>query len=188
MRSGIFVQIAVMKEVVIIVPNGNVTLSCITGAYQILRSADAYWQKLGKKPMMNIAIAGFMPEQKLDGGYFSVHPMNIADISSIDLLVIPATPYHPELFRDNTALIDRIRDEYKNGAEIACMCSGAFLLAATGLLEGRRCSIHWNVADKFKRLFPEIEVVVDKNAKTVYTSYNGFTPGLRFGASVGIRF
>ncbi|MBC7903584.1 MAG: DUF3575 domain-containing protein [Gemmatimonadaceae bacterium] len=34
----------------------------------------------------------------------------------------------------------------------------------------------------------KIEVVVDKNAKTIYTSYNGFTPGLRFGASVGIRF
>jgi len=41
------------------------------------------------------------------------------------------------VIKENTMLIDWIREQYKSGAEIASICTGAFLLAATGLLEGR---------------------------------------------------
>jgi len=111
---------------------------------------------------MEISIAGFVTELKLDAGFFSVHPVNIMEIKQTDLLIIPSVSYDDGLIKENAALIDWIREQYKTGAEIATMCSGAFLLAATGLLEGKTCSTHWNLAANFRRLFPNIDLQPDK--------------------------
>ena len=63
---------------------------------------------------------------------------------------------------DNAALIQWIKEQYTGGAEVASICTGAFLLAATGLLEGKTCSTHWNAANDFRRMFPDIDLQVDK--------------------------
>jgi len=151
-----------MKQVTLVVPIGKVNLSSIAGCFQILTKANAHWQKMGNKPLMEICIAGFMEELKLDDGFFSIHPVNINHIKTTDLLIIPAVNYDNDLVKENAALIDWIREQYKTGAEIATMCSGAFLLAATGLLDGKTCSTHWNLSDKFKGLFPNINLQPDK--------------------------
>lgn len=158
-----------MKRVTIVVPQGRATLSSITGSFEILNSANQYWRRMGNKPMMEICIAGFMTELKLDAGFFSIHPVNIEEIKKTDLLLIPAVAYDNNLAKDNAALINWIREQYKGGAEIATMCSGAFLLASTGLLEGKSCSTHWNLATNFKRLFPNTNLVADK----LITAENG---------------
>ena len=59
-----------MKQVTIVVPVGDTNLSSITGAYEILTYANAYWQKLGKKSRIEVRIAGFITELKLDVGFF----------------------------------------------------------------------------------------------------------------------
>jgi transcriptional regulator GlxA family with amidase domain len=59
-------------------------------------------------------------------------------------------------------MIDWIREQYKYGAEIASICTGTFLLAATGLLDGKTASTHWNAARDFKQLFPNVNLQVDK--------------------------
>ena len=48
------------------------------------------------------------------------------------------------------------------GAEVATICTGAFLLASTGLLDGKSCSIHWNTAADFKQRFPGIDIHTDR--------------------------
>jgi transcriptional regulator GlxA family with amidase domain len=151
-----------MKQVTIVVPKGKTNVSCITGSFNILNSANAYWKKMGNKPLMEITIAGFVTELKLDTGFFSVHPVNITETDKPDLVIIPAISYDDNLLKENADLITWIREQYKDGAEIATMCSGVFLLAATGLLEGRNCSTHWNLADNFRRLFPNINLLPDK--------------------------
>lgn len=158
-----------MKHVIIVAPEGNVNLSCLTGPLEILTAANKYWRRMGNKPMMDIQLAGFMKELKLDAGLFSVHPVNILEIKKTDLLIIPAVAYNNNLIKENAALISWIKDQYKSGAEIATMCSGAFLLASTGLLEGKACSTHWNHADNFRRLFPNIHLMADK----LITAENG---------------
>ena len=146
-----------MKQVTILVPKGNINLSSITGSFEILTRANEYWQKMGNSPVMEIRIAGFVKELKLGVGFFSVYPVNITEIKKTDLLIIPSVSYdYDKVIKDNTELIDWIREQYKNGAEIASICTGAFLLAATGLLEGKTCSTHWNAAADFRRLFPNI--------------------------------
>jgi transcriptional regulator GlxA family with amidase domain len=152
-----------MKQVTIVVPDAYANLSSVAGTFQILTRANAHWQKLGNKPRMDIRIAGFVSELRLDGGIFSVNPVDITAIKKTDLVIIPSVSHEYDLvIRENQALINWIRDQYKSGAEIASICTGAFLLAATGLLDGRSCSTHWNAAADFKRLFPNVNLYTDK--------------------------
>jgi transcriptional regulator GlxA family with amidase domain len=167
-----------MKHITVVVPNGKANLSCIKGSLDILTTADAHWKKMGNKPMMEICIAGFVTELKLDAGFFSVHPVNIMEIEKTDLLIIPAVSYDDNLLKENEALITWIREQYKAGAEIATMCSGVFLLAATGLLEGKNCSTHWDVAANFRRLFPNVNLLSDKlitAEKGIYTNGGAYS-------------
>ncbi len=151
-----------MERVIIIAPQGKANLSSISGPFEILSKANAYWKRKSNRPKINLSIAGFVKEVKLDGGLFSVHPEDITQIEKADLIIIPSINYDEHLIKDNSLLINWIRDQYKEGAEIATMCSGAFLLAATGLLEGKSCSTHWNLADKFRKTFPNIHLQEDK--------------------------
>ena len=59
----------------------------------------------------------------------------------------------------NKELLPWIVDKYAKGAEVASLCIGAFLLAATGLLNGKKCSTHWNAAHDFRTMFPDVELV-----------------------------
>ncbi len=59
----------------------------------------------------------------------------------------------------NQELVPWIIDQYKNGAEVASLCIGAFVLASTGLLNGKKCSTHWNSANEFRTMFPDVELV-----------------------------
>ncbi len=152
-----------MKQVTIIVPTGSVNLSSITGSYEILTRANMYWQKIGNKSKLEVRIAGYVSELKSGAGFFSLHPADIEEIATTDLVIIPAISYdYDNVLKENSALVAWIREQYKNGAEIASICTGAFLLAATGLLEGRTCSTHWNAAIDFRRMFPNVDLHTDK--------------------------
>jgi transcriptional regulator GlxA family with amidase domain len=118
---------------------------------------------MGNKPKMEIRMAGFVTEMKWGAGFFSVYPVDIKEIKKTGLVIIPSLSYDYDIvLRDNKELIVWMREQYKNGAEIASICTGAFLLAATGLLDGKTCSTHWNAANDFKRLFPNINLQTDK--------------------------
>jgi len=112
---------------------------------------------------MEVRIAGYVPELKLGVGFFSVYPANLKLIKKTDIVIIPSVSYdYDNVIKENKELINWIREQYKNGAEIASICTGAFLLAATGLLEGKTCSTHWNAANDFRRLFPNVDLQIDK--------------------------
>jgi transcriptional regulator GlxA family with amidase domain len=152
-----------MKQVVILVPQGNVNLSSITGSFEILTRANEYWKRLGNKPKLEVRMGGFVKELKVGVGFFSIYPVSLSQIRKADLLVLPSLSYdYHAVIRDNAKLIQWITDQHKKGAEVASICTGAFLLAATGLLEGKTCSTHWNAAHDFRKLFPGIQLLPDK--------------------------
>jgi transcriptional regulator GlxA family with amidase domain len=67
-----------------------------------------------------------------------------------------------------------IEQQYKNGAEVASLCLGAFILASTGLLDGKTCSTHWLFANEFRTMFPKVDLVDNK----IVTEQNGvYTSG-----------
>jgi len=168
-----------MKHVTIVIPETDINLSSVTGTYEILNYANNYWRNLGHKLKFEIRLAGFSNEVKADVGFFSIHPQHIHDIIHTDLIIIPSLSHdYDNMIRDNQELITWIKEQYKSGAEVASICTGAFLLAATGLLEGKSCSTHWNAATGFKRLFPNINLHVDKLItadKGIYTNGGAYS-------------
>lgn len=168
-----------MKQVIIVIPEGYANLSSITGSFEILTRANDYWQRTGNKPMLQVRLAGFVTELKLDVGFFSIHPEDIKAIAKADLIIIPSLSHeYDRILRENQELIHWIKEQYLAGAEVSSICTGAFLLAATGLLDGKNCSTHWNAADGFKRLFPNIRLHVDKLLtceKGIYTNGGAFS-------------
>lgn len=152
-----------MKNLVILVPEGQNNLSSIVGSFKIFTRANDYLVSQGKKPLFNIVLAGSSKEITLYGGLFAVYPTLIKEVKHADLVIIPSLnkDHHNSVSR-NREIITWIRDQYKNGAEIASICTGAFLLSATGLMDGKTCSTHWIAADAFRKMFPSVKVVTDK--------------------------
>jgi transcriptional regulator GlxA family with amidase domain len=64
-----------------------------------------------------------------------------------------------------------ILHQYKNGAEVASLCTGAYVLAATGLVDDKKCSIHWNDTDTFRTMFPQVNLVADQVITHEYGIY-----------------
>jgi len=168
-----------MKHVTIVVPIGDIDISSIIGVFQVLNWANDHWKKMGHRQVLEIHIASYETEQKLEVGFFSIHPLHIDEIEKTDLLIIPSLSQDFDATtQKNKELVTWIKEQYKNGAEIASICTGAFLLAATGLLDGKSCSTHWDAAGELKRRFPNIDVhtdVLTPGGKGIYTNGGGYS-------------
>lgn len=156
-----------MKHLTIIVPDGQSNLStiaCIVGAYEIFQKATDYWKENGHKEMFKIELAGVSKKVEFHGGLLSVTPqVNVAAIAKTNLIIIPSlVRNYQKALMGNQVLIDWIEQQYKNGAEIASMCTGTFMLASAGLLDGKQCSTHWSAADTFRTMFPKVNLQADK--------------------------
>ncbi len=153
-----------MKHLTIVVPAGDNNISSITGAYEIFRKANAYWKGRGQKELFTIQLAGVSKKVVYAEGLFTVQPdTDISSIAKTNLIIIPSLNHnYQRAVKDNKRLVEWIAQQYRNGAEIASICTGVFLLAAAGLLEGKNCSTHWSVADSFRNLFPGVNLQPDK--------------------------
>lgn len=169
-----------MKHLTILVPEGANNLSSIVGAYKLFTRANAYRREKGKKELLKIQLAGISKKVNFYEGLFSVQPeISISAIRKTDLIIIPSLNhnYHDSV-KGNRKMIDWIGKQYRNGAEVASICTGAFLLAATGLLDGKNCSTHWAAADNFRMLFPEVKLQTDRlitDENGIYTNGGAYS-------------
>ena len=76
------------------------------------------------------------------------------DLSQVDFLVVPSWPVDGQALEDSIA--DQIRQFHKSGKRIISFCSGSFLLAQLGVLDGRVAVSHWRYSEAFRRRFPHI--------------------------------
>jgi transcriptional regulator GlxA family with amidase domain len=153
-----------MKHLTILVPEGENNLSSIVGTYKIFTRANEYWKGMDKRPVFKIELAGISKKVEYYDGLFSVTPhKHISDIGKTNLIVIPSLNHnYQKSIKANPLLIDWIAKQYKDGAEIASICTGAFLLASCGLLDGKKCSTHWAAADSFRTMFPKVDLQTDR--------------------------
>lgn len=154
-----------MKHLTILVPEGEGNnLSSIVGAYKIFTRANDYWKRKYRKEKFKIQLAGTRAKVRFYDGLFSVQPhINIADVRKTDLIIIPSLNHNYEAsVKRNQSMADWIKKQYEKGAEVASICTGAFLLASAGILDGKSCSTHWSAAEDLKQKFPEIDVRMDK--------------------------
>jgi transcriptional regulator GlxA family with amidase domain len=164
-----------MKHISILVPKGAVALGCIEGPHKLFALVNDFLKSMGRQPAFNVQLVGMTNEAQRYEGVFSVQPdTTIHDIAVTDLIIIPAVNGNKHnVIEDNQAFFSWIEQQYKMGAEAASLCVGAFLLAATGLLKGKSCTTHWQSADDFRRMFPDVKLVENKvitDEKGLYTS------------------
>jgi transcriptional regulator GlxA family with amidase domain len=93
----------------------------------------------------------------------SVTPQcSLADCQDADLILLPGMMGRPDLLFEQKQLIVWLKQQAERGAVIASACSGAFLLAETGLLKGREATTHWQLADRFRRRYPKVQLQIDR--------------------------
>jgi transcriptional regulator GlxA family with amidase domain len=169
-----------MKHLTIIVPQGENNLSSIVGTYKIFTRANQHWKERQKKELFNIQLAGISKKVEFYDGLFAVKPhLHISSLKKTDLIIIPSLNHnYQKALKQNRLFIDWVVKQYKGGAEIASICTGAFILASSGLLDGRRCSTHWAAADNFRRMFPDVilqtdYLITDENG--IYTNGGAYS-------------
>ena len=173
-----------MKQLSILIPDDQTSMStvaCIVGSYQVFMAANAYFEKLGNKPMFKVDLVSATNEKSLTNGFLSIKSnRTIKESQKNDLIIIPATLIrsYETATNNNKLLIDWIKGQYKQGAEVASMCAGSFMLASTGLLSRRTCSTHWALAEEFKSLYPNVDLQTDKlitDENGIYTNGGAYS-------------
>jgi transcriptional regulator GlxA family with amidase domain len=149
-----------MKHVSILIPETAV-IEAIADPRYLFTAVNQFLMAAGKQPLFQVQLVGAKKEVRLNNDLFSVHPDSlIKDVKKTDIIFIPALSGDMKTaLQANKELVPWIIDQYKNGAEVASLCIGAFLLASTGLLNGKKCSTHWNSYNEFRTMFPEVEIV-----------------------------
>jgi transcriptional regulator GlxA family with amidase domain len=165
-----------MKHISILVPEGDSSLSNLEATFKMFNMANEALRKMGEEPLFETHLVATHKKARLSNGCFSIIPdTTIADVERTDLIIIPAIHGDYQMVvTNNKAFIPWIIEQYRGGAEIASLCIGAFLLAGTGLLDGKNCATHWLAASEFREMFPKVNLIDDK----IITDENGlYTSG-----------
>jgi transcriptional regulator GlxA family with amidase domain len=91
-----------------------------------------------------------------NSGFSVLTQYGLDDVKTADTVIVCAGHY--ERLNPPEDLLDALRTAHDRGARIASLCTGAFLLAAAGLLDGRRATTHWMHAEELATQYPLIEV------------------------------
>jgi len=93
------------------------------------------------------------------GGFGMAIENGLDELERSDTIILPGSP---DVHGNPSAeLLDALRAAHARGARLVSICSGAFVLAATGLLDGRRAATHWRYAPLLARRYPRVKVVPD---------------------------
>lgn len=145
-------------------------LDGITPAYRAFNTANEFLVSLGKTPVFNVEYVGLNPYVSIGQGECVLQTDGLlSNLKMVDLLIIP--PIFGNIsngLRRNAAAIPHFKTLYAQGASLASLCIGAFLLAETGLLTGKKCSTHWAYIEEFKSRYPQ--VLIEEG--TIITEYD----------------
>ncbi len=149
-----------MKSIAILVPEASV-MQAIADPQYLFAMANEFLTASGRSRQFNVQLVGAKKEISLNEGCYSVFTDCLfTEADKPDLILIPAVFGDKKRAIDhNSKLMEWVAVQHLAGAEVASLCAGAFLLASTGLLNGRKCSTHWVFVNEFRSLYPDIEVV-----------------------------
>ncbi|MCW6006245.1 helix-turn-helix domain-containing protein [Micromonospora sp. CPCC 205371] len=92
-------------------------------------------------------------------GYAMLVEAGLAALREADTVVVPG--WQPPGAPVPPTVTEALRDAHRRGARIVAICTGAFVLAQAGLLDGRRATTHWRGAAPFAAAFPDVQVDPD---------------------------
>lgn len=144
-----------LRTVAVLVPPHPAAfeLGVVLEVFGVDRTADGV-------PPFEVRVCAMTPGVPIpmNNGLSLVAPYGLDAVAGADLVAIPATPVQASYPQP---LLEAIRHAYAAGASVLTVCSGVFLLAATGLLDGRTAACHWFHAEQFARHYPSVRVDPD---------------------------
>jgi transcriptional regulator GlxA family with amidase domain len=135
--------------------------STAVGPIEVFHSAGLLWNWLRgetKQPRFRVRIASIDGRSVTSICSLGLTPeCAIGDIKRTDIVILPASGWDvQEQIARNTALLPWLRQRHLQGAYIAGICTGVAFLAESGLLDGRRATTHWGVAEIFRQRYPKV--------------------------------
>jgi len=168
-----------MKHVSIL-PLYDSTLTSIDSSHQIFTRVNDFMKYQGKPPFYNVEIVGVAKNVKLGDNIYTVSVNKTLDqVNKTDVIVLPLLcGDFPKAIARNKKYSDWLIGQYNRSAEIVCLCVGSFFLASTGLLNDRKCAVHWAAKNEFRDMFPKVKIIDDTiitDEKGIYTCGGGYS-------------
>src|SRR5215469_17857190 len=179
------------------------TSMTVIGAFEILNESYSSWcltdqSHLGSA-LFDVQVVSERGEPvKFTNGIILYPRHGISEIQP-DIIVVPALGQELDTaLKRNQVYVDWVRQCYNCGSHLASICTGAFVLGAAGLLDGKRATTHWFFAHEFKRRFPRVDLrpqqmivdegdVVTCGAVTAYLNLIIYLVEKYFGHDIALR-
>ncbi len=97
----------------------------------------------------------------------------LEDIHNADIVIITSIHDVDTTLKEQSFMVDWLKEQHNKGTTLVTICTGSFLLAETGLLDGKETTTHWSMKDEFKKRYPAVEMNSDKmviNHGNIYCS------------------
>lgn len=155
---------------VLIVAVPETSGSALYGMVDVLSAAGNIWQTLvrteSEQTLFQVSIVAPTGEAFTCGNRIPVVPdFSVADDPEASILILPELWLGPneDIRGCYLELIEWIRRKYKEGITLYSACSGAVMLAETGLIDGREATSHWGYQELFKKYYPQVSFRPEPN-------------------------
>jgi transcriptional regulator GlxA family with amidase domain len=145
----------------------DVVSTCVTGPADIIGGAMRMYPIISGKPLNVLFEIDFITDE--EGQFWkkslgSPTARKLSKTAVYDLVIIPAMRYDKieEVLAREHRFITWIQQQHRKQANLASICIGTFMLAATGLLEGKKATTNWLFADQFRKMYPDVIMQDDK--------------------------
>ena len=157
--------------------------TAVSNTAALLASANAAAEKRGNPVPFRIELIGVGLKSVQLSQPVQFHcSKTISEDFETDIVIIPPMSSDPadinSLLSRNKALINWIREKYKEKAELISLCTGAYFLAECGLLDGMPATSHWGAIEDLHQRYPLIDFKADQvvtHSKAIITGGGGFS-------------
>ena len=156
-----------MKHLSIVIPEGDLILDTIVGSLNLFKMANSYSRRMGftQNDVFAIDLVAMTIDPITCHKLFQIKPTKtLEEIKQTDLIIISSITGNIEkALKKNKPIIDWIKTKrIENDAEVVSLCRSAFILAETGLLNGKSCATHWVVHQQFEKKYTKINLLPEK--------------------------
>jgi len=150
-----------MIDITVLLLDGTFSSTAV-GPMEVFQHTGTLWNMFAGKPpapRFRVTTASVDGSAVRCDGPIEIRPAAaLADIRKSEIIFLPSTgPSLHDVVERNAAVVPWLRRWHKRGAAIASVCSGVGLVAATGLLDGKRATTHWGLAEEFRRKYPKVK-------------------------------
>ena len=154
-----------MKHISVLVPVGGSVVDTVIAPYNLFRMAITHYNSVNQSSYhekFKIDLVGTSLEPIIYQNLFSIKPTStIKDVKKTDLIIVsPISGDLEKEVKNNIEFVKWIKEQrILNNSDIASLCKGAFLLAETGLVNGKNCATHWTAHNQFMKKYPKVNLI-----------------------------